>query len=212
LFRSPNSPVSAACREKLLPCGRGKNASPFTANGKVDVAATEKLLALRPETYRGGTAKAKPTEKDAEPIEEEAVPILDRTPEEIADSSNWTLVEAQRVKEVYLAKLRKQEFEVEEGLLVEIEAVAHEVGREYSIVRERLLSIPGKLSASLVGCDRAVIEARLLDEITEALTELHEPAKSAEKPGDRKPKAARAPRRRKKGTRAPAAAKSNRVG
>jgi len=80
------------------------------------------------------------------------------------------------VKEVYLALLRKQEFEVKQGELVEIEAVAYEVEREYSIVRERLLSIPGKVSASLVGRARAVIETKLRDEIAEALTELQDPS------------------------------------
>jgi hypothetical protein len=126
----------------------------LTSDGKVDVAASENLLALRPATYRGGTAKARPFEKDVDQVEE-VVPILDRTPEEIAESKNWTLVEAQRVKEIYLALLRKQEFEVEEGLLVEIEAVGREVERKYSMVRERLLTIPGKLSASLAGCATA---------------------------------------------------------
>ena len=156
-----------------------KNAGRLLLNteGKVDVDASEKLLALRPAVYRGGKSKAAPGEKQAA-MGKDVPPILDRTPEEIAESSNWTPVEAQRVKEIYLALLRKQEFEVEEGLLVEIEAVAQEVEREYSIVRERLLSIPGKVSASLAGCDRAVIESKLLDEITEALAELHEPGKS----------------------------------
>jgi hypothetical protein len=147
-------------------------------------------LKLRPETYRGGKIKAKPASVpdhlDIVESDDEAVPILDRTLEEIESSSSWTLAEAQRVKEIYLALLRKQEFEVERGELVEIEAVAHEVEREYSIVRERLLSIPGKVSASLVGCDRAVIELKLLDEITEALTELQEPGKA----DDRSDKAA----------------------
>jgi phage terminase Nu1 subunit (DNA packaging protein) len=150
-----------------------KNAGRLLLNteGKVDVDASEKLLALRPAVYRGGRAKPAPGEK--------LPPILDQSPEEIADSTKWTLIEAQRVKEIYLASLRKQEFETEEEKLVEIEAVAYEVEREYSIVRERLLSIPGKVSASLAGCDRAVIEAKLRDEIAEALAELSAPAMTA---------------------------------
>jgi hypothetical protein len=148
----------------------------LTSDGKVDVAGSEKLLALRPGIYRGGKIKAAPGEKQA--TGKDVPPILDRSPEEIADSTKWTLIEAQRVKEVYLALLRKQEFEIEQGELVEIEAVGREVEREYSMVRERLLTIPGKVSASLAGCDRAVIESKLLDEITEALAELHEPGKS----------------------------------
>jgi hypothetical protein len=147
----------------------------LNSDGKVDVAASNELLAQRPPTYRGGKIKAPPAEG---PAADEPLPILDRTLEEIESSSSWTLAEAQRVKEIYLALLRKQEFEVERGELVEIEAVGREVERAYSIVRERLLSIPGKVSASLVGCDRAVIELKLRDEITEALTELQEPGKA----------------------------------
>jgi hypothetical protein len=37
----------------------------LAADGKVDVKATEKLLKLRPETYRGGTVKAKPAVEPA---------------------------------------------------------------------------------------------------------------------------------------------------
>jgi hypothetical protein len=83
----------------------------LTADGKVDVEATEKLLALRPETYRGGKVKAKPVKAGKKPARtakesppsanypwkgnayaaplappdddeaDDAVPILDRTPE-----------------------------------------------------------------------------------------------------------------------------------
>ena len=67
------------------------------------------------------------------------------------------------------------------------------------MVRERLLTISGKVSASLAGCDRAVIVSKLLDEITEALAELHEPAKSDG--GQRE--GAPAPRSRQKGRSGP---------
>ena len=119
----------------------------LTSEGKVDVAASEELLAQRPERYRGGRIKTKPT-KGQPAVAGEALPLLDRMPEENVSSSNWTLAEAHRVKEIYLALLRKLEFEVERGELVEIEAVAREVERQYSMVRERLLTIPGKVSAS----------------------------------------------------------------
>ena len=42
-------------------------------------------------------------------------------PRRSPNPSSWTLVEAQRVKEIYLALLRKQEFQVERRELVEIE-------------------------------------------------------------------------------------------
>jgi phage terminase Nu1 subunit (DNA packaging protein) len=63
--------------------------------------------------------------------------------------------------------------------LVHVDDVGHEVEREYAVVRERLLTIPGKLAASLVDADRPTIEAKLLEEISEALDELHDPLKVA---------------------------------
>jgi hypothetical protein len=41
--------------------------------------------------------------------------------------------------------------------------------------KKRLFAIPGKVSALLVGCDRAAIEAKLHDKIAEALAELSSP-------------------------------------
>jgi hypothetical protein len=155
----------------------------------VDVAATDELLAERAPTYRGGTATEKASNAEAanhgeKPrAAEDEIPLPDRPLEEIATAGGWTIVEAQRVKENYLALLRKQEFEVEQGKLVEIEVISLEVEREYATVRERLLTIPGKVSAALAGCDRVAIEQRLLDEITAALAELHDPGEPDDRRG-----------------------------
>jgi len=45
----------------------------------------------------------------------------------------------------------------------------------FTIVRERLLTIPGKLADNLVAREREEIEDALREEISDALTELHEP-------------------------------------
>jgi hypothetical protein len=62
------------------------------------------------------------------------------------------------------------------GSLVKVTDVADIVAAEYSRCRERLIGIPGKISTDLVGCSAKVIEARLRDEIYEALNELKEPS------------------------------------
>jgi phage terminase Nu1 subunit (DNA packaging protein) len=62
------------------------------------------------------------------------------------------------------------------GELVPVRAVADLVEREYSVVRERLQTIPGKAADGLVGRTRVEIEDALIDEINEALNELHDPA------------------------------------
>jgi phage terminase Nu1 subunit (DNA packaging protein) len=61
------------------------------------------------------------------------------------------------------------------GEVVSVDEVGKQVERDYAVVRERLLAIPGKISDSLVGGEREDIEAHLADEIAEALHELHDP-------------------------------------
>ncbi len=80
---------------------------------------------------------------------------------------------AERAK---LAKAQSEGHELKNkiarGEYVEIEAVAVEVEAQYSIVRERLLSIPGKISAGLVSRSQGEIFAALEGEIHQALAEL----------------------------------------
>ena len=150
----------------------------LTDAGLVDVVASDARLDERPETYRGGVTKgadATVTGNSRPAATAGNADLLTKSPAEIAEALDWSTAEAQRVKEVYLALIRKQEYEVGHGKLVEIEAVAILVEREYSVVRERLLAIPGKLAAKLVGLDRAEIDAALFAEVSEALNELHDP-------------------------------------
>lgn len=174
---------------------KAKGLLSMTPAGLVKVEESEWLLADRPQNYRGGATnrgaraeapQTKPSalRPDASGGEEAAAPveaaeILSQSPAQIAEALGWTTAEAQRVKEIYLALIRRQEYEVEQGKLVQIEAVAAQVEREYAVVRERLLAIPGKLAAKLVGLDRAEIDAALHAEVSEALNELHDPGDGA---------------------------------
>ena len=88
---------------------------------------------------------------------------------------NLPMAEAVRRKENFLGLTRKHEFEVAKGEWVRVEDVGREVEREYAVVRERLLAMPGKLASKLEGLDRTAIELVLIDEVTEALNELHVP-------------------------------------
>jgi phage terminase Nu1 subunit (DNA packaging protein) len=55
----------------------------------------------------------------------------------------------------------------------------------FSVIRERLLTIPGKLADALAMRNRDEIEAILRGEITEALDELHDPTTNVAGSGDR---------------------------
>ncbi|HWJ72580.1 MAG TPA: hypothetical protein VNX29_05365 [Kaistia sp.] len=169
------------------------------ADGRIDVAMTDLALDERPATYRGGVTsgrKGNDLELPRGQVPEQRalrrpkVPVQrDPVPEDLADdefddvpvdlsefgielAGGWSLAEASRVKEIFLALKRRQDFLLSEKKLVPIEDVAVQVEAQYSVVRERLLSIPGKLADRLVGMDRAAIDAALKREIKEALSEL----------------------------------------
>jgi hypothetical protein len=75
---------------------------------------------------------------------------------------------------------RDLDLQVRRGELVVVQDVGQAVEREYAVVRERLLAIPGKLASKLEGLDRTAIELVLLAEVTEALNELHSPASAGD--------------------------------
>lgn len=154
--------------------------------GRVDVAATERLLNQRPTTYRGGTAAAAPAPpatSDADPSvqadeyqEAEVAPADPATP--VYDASGKlipSLAQSQRAKEYYLGELRRHELQVKNREVVLVEAVGVEVERIFSVLKETLLSVPGTVATSLVGKDGPTIEAELRSAIVEALHELHDP-------------------------------------
>lgn len=159
-------------------------------DGKIDVEATEWKLDDRPATYRGGSthrpirapdgnnatqAAAKP-KTVSRPVSRPSVLPSDDSAEPIDfDDPNLPMAEAVRRKENFLGLTRKHEFEVEKSKWALIEDVAREVEKEYAVVRERLLAIPGKMASRIEGLDRTAIELALLDEITETLNELHAP-------------------------------------
>ena len=160
--------------------------------GLVDVNETEWKLDERPPIYRGGVAhrpirkadcnnfddrKDKPKPVSAPPVKSSARPG-DGAPDPAEfnfDDPNLPMAEAVRRKENFLGLTRKHEFEVAKGEWVRIEDVGRAVEREYAVVRERLLAMPGKLASKLEGLDRTAIELVLIDEVTEALNELHAP-------------------------------------
>ncbi len=167
--------------------------------GNIKVEETEWSLDQRPAAYRGGVThrptrsgpeRAAPTpgNKPARPAQ--SMPDDDDPPFDLSDE-NLPLAQAVQRKENYLGLLRKHEHEVHQREWVRIEAVAAQVEREYATVRERLLAIPGKIAAKLVGADRATIDAEIRREITEALHELHDPAGVAERGGAFGPPGAR---------------------
>jgi nucleoid-associated protein YgaU len=149
----------------------------FAPDGRrVDVTATEALLAARPSRYRGGRPKGPHAVDDATnpQIADDTVPIGDDAAE--LDAAGATLVDWQKRKEKALCEIREHELQTRRGRYAPVEAMGRRVEDEYGIVRERFLSIPGKVSDALVGQSRVQIESVLIAEISEALNELSAPS------------------------------------
>jgi phage terminase Nu1 subunit (DNA packaging protein) len=89
------------------------------------------------------------------------------------------------------AKLAREQTEgislknaIARGEYVLMGEVIRQVEGSFVVVRQRMLSIPGKMSDSLRNQDdRELINTALLEEITEALNELSEPSRIAERAG-----------------------------
>jgi len=157
-------------------------------DGRVDVDASEWNLDQRPAKYRGGVAhrpsRVLPADKvtgnkPLPPKAERPAPAPDGAEPLAGDdadtSPNLSMAEAVRRKENFIGLKHRLEYETAQKEWVRVEDVGALVEGEYATVRERLLVIPGKIAASLVGLDRAAIDDIIRREVTEALNELHGP-------------------------------------
>lgn len=154
----------------------------ITPEGRVDVEASEWMLADRPAQNRGGKVKPPPAEMPKE--KQKPGPKPKRRPErvdagEVGDAASKALkaiesmvaegkglvshAEAARLKENYLAKLRELEYDVKSGAVVEVAEVGKKVAAEYAAVRAGLLAIPSK-TAPMIALMREA------EEVSAALT------------------------------------------
>ncbi|MCJ2138394.1 hypothetical protein MKK69_30800 [Methylobacterium sp. J-026] len=107
----------------------------LTADGLIDVKASELLLDERPERYRGGVTQAGGNKP-------EVTPDLD-------DDGNLSLADAIRRKENYLGLQRKRDWEISNGEWVRVEDIETLVETTFRAVREKLLPIPVRVQMSM---------------------------------------------------------------
>ncbi len=92
----------------------------------------------------------------------------------------YSLPEAERVKENYLALLRQLEYDQKSGQVVSVAEVSRAVGQEYAKVRTRLLAIPAEQAPRIHRLKTAAeIQDALQTIIVEALEELTRDGASA---------------------------------
>jgi hypothetical protein len=146
----------------------------LTNDGLVDVHKSDKRLAARPQRYRGGAAK----DKSRPAVKGNGA----------AEPKPAALQAAIVRKELALAEKRELELAVMKREYVSVEEVCRQVEQCYAVVRERLLSIPGKIADACAMQPREEVRRQLDDEIRSALAELSEPAevarRAAEMEGD----------------------------
>ena len=140
----------------------------MTPDGRVKVEESERLLADRPVTYRGGSVTPST----------QAVVQQGETPEAAAErivkegGAPYPHAEAVRIKENYLALLRQLEFDIKSGAVVPIDVVIAGVVEQNSRVRTKMLAIPTRVApraAVLRSADevRALLEADVIQALKE---------------------------------------------
>ena len=107
----------------------------LTADGLIDVAASEILLDERPERYRGGVTQAGGNRPEVTPDPD--------------DDDNLPLADAIRRKENYLGLQRKRDWEISNGEWVRVEDVVGLVETTFMSVREKLLALPVRVQIDM---------------------------------------------------------------
>jgi len=91
----------------------------------------------------------------------------------VAESPLLSILDAERLKENYLARLRQLEYDQKSGRVVLVEDVTAAVGKKFADVRSKLDAIPAKVAPKLSRLKTpAQIQDALREEITWALEEL----------------------------------------
>ena len=99
----------------------------------------------------------------------------------IVDGQALPYAEARALKETYLARLRKHEYEVAQREWVRVEEVGRIVEYEYGTLRSAVLSLSAKLADKCVGHDRLTIKLIIDQAADDLLSNLSAPYDMAEK-------------------------------
>lgn len=155
--------VSPEAVSKAIKAGRLAESVTYDAKGnpKIDPTVADQEWGAFTHPTHGGVRSPK-AEK---PVEDEI-----SAPKGNAAA---TFAQSRAVKEAYLARLAKLEFEEKSGLLVNADAVKNEAFKLARIVRDGILNIPDRLSAELAAeSDTFTVHKRLTDELRKALEAL----------------------------------------
>jgi hypothetical protein len=125
-----------------------------------------------------GTPWRQRADKGADDRVDERIDRLDsRKPEDLSYS------DAQRIKEIYLGKLRKLEFQKKSGELVDLRLIENAIFEIARTMRDSLQTWPSRVAAIIAaefGLNPVDVELSLNQHIRQFLTEWTEPGEAAE--------------------------------
>lgn len=137
-------------------------------DGKVDVEKSNAKVDSRPSTQRRD--RGVQFERLKAIAEGDAASKL---PLKVDEKSQFSLIEAHRIKENYTAKLKQLEYDKESGLVVESALAAKVLAGLLNIVRGKILGLGVRLAPTLVFIDDPeVMRAAIDGEVLQILGEL----------------------------------------
>ena len=139
----------------------------------VDVEASIAKLSERPAMNRGGRATPMPG-SETQSLETPPPPLPKAT--HLA-SADWSLAEAARMKEIFIALKRQLDYEVASGKLIVASDAESIMRSDYATTVLRILQIPSKVAPRIVAMKTAAeVEALLHKEFVRALNTLSDAA------------------------------------
>lgn len=147
--------VSAVAVKRAIDSGRLRASVSRDAKGnpKIDPELADSEWAANTDTNRGWHAQ----ERSKQNAEAEL-------------KVSGTLNQSRAVKEAYLARLAKLDFEERSGQLVRADDVKDQAFKTARIVRDGMMNIPDRIAAELAACsDQFEVHRRLTEEIRKAL-------------------------------------------
>lgn len=156
--------VSHEAVRKAVKVGRLSKSVVFGPTGKARL-----MPDLADQEWDTNTDKAQQRIPAVPPPRPEPPPDQDQSNEPRAA----TFQQARTLREAYMARLAKLEFEEKSGKLVQVEAVKNEAFKVARIVRDNLLNIPDRVAGELANeTNQFKIHQRLSHEIRRALEEM----------------------------------------
>lgn len=183
--------VQAVC--KAIDSGRLKKCLvtvPGAKKQKINPIIAQEEWALNTDTSYISNGKSAPPPvamsfDDLKAHEPPPAPLPNPLNKKKAKGENKNEETSRSIKEFYAAKMAQLEYEREAGLLIPAAQVQSESFKLARMVRDRIMAIPARLSAELVGhTDQKVIAKKLVDELRRALDTLAEDAAALPPPAD----------------------------